>query len=48
VESEFLVETLSSDLFSLVNINDLPLLISSLLVSVNNNCLSFVILGSSN
>jgi hypothetical protein len=48
VESEFFVESLGSELLSLVNIDDLPFLISSLLISVNNNCLSFIILGSCN
>jgi len=48
MESEFLVETLSSNLFSLVNIDDLPLLVSSLLVSINDNSLSFIILSAIN
>jgi len=45
VESEFRVETLLSILFSLVEINNLPLLTFAFVICPNTNSLSFLVLG---
>ena len=46
MKSKLLVETLSLDLVSLVKIDDLPFLMSSLVVAPNSNWCSFLILSS--
>jgi hypothetical protein len=48
METEIFVESLGSVWLGLVDINNLPLLISSLLVGINNNLLSFFILSTIN
>jgi hypothetical protein len=48
METEFLVESLGSEWLGLVNIDNLPLLVSSLLISINDNSLSFFILSTIN
>jgi hypothetical protein len=48
VETKFFVESLSLNLSSLVKIDNLPLLVSSIVVTPNSNSLSFLVLCSSN
>jgi hypothetical protein len=48
MESKLFIESFGPDWFGLVKIDNFPSLISSLLVSVNDNSLSFNILGSIN
>jgi hypothetical protein len=48
VESEFLVESLGSIFFSFINIEYLPLLMLSSVVSPNTDWMSFFILGTLN
>jgi hypothetical protein len=48
VESEFFIQTLSLSLSLLVKIEDLPSLVGSILLVVNTNDLSFLILVSYN
>jgi hypothetical protein len=48
VETVFLVESLGSEWLGLIDIDNLPFLISSLLIAVNNDSLSFLILSTIN
>jgi hypothetical protein len=46
METKFFVQSLSLNLSSLVKIDNLPLLVSSIVVTPNSNCLSFLVLCS--
>jgi hypothetical protein len=46
VESEIFINTLSLDCVSLIKVDNLPLLVSSALISPYSNCLAFFILSS--
>jgi hypothetical protein len=48
METKFFVQSLSLNLSSLVKIDNLPLLVSSIVVTPNSNSLSFLVLCSSN